>query len=275
MMDHFGGINTIFALLSSGSQIVTVKDRSIETVLDAIDRHKVKLLPTTPSFLSLMVASGLWKQKDLSSLERITYGTETMPETLLRKLCEIFPNCTLQQTYGLSELGVMKSKSKDNNSISVQLGGKGFEYQIRNGILWIKSDYAMEGYLNAASPFDKDGWMNTQDVVEQDGDYLIIKGRETDIINVGGQKVYPAEVENIIQDIEEVVDVVVFGETNVVLGQSVSCKVSLSQNSVLTTFEAKKKIRRTCKKFLAPYKVPAKIYFSSELVSGRQKKIRR
>lgn len=276
MMDHFGGINTIFALLSSGSQIVTLRDRSIETVLAAIEKYGVKLLPTTPSFLSMLVASGLWKTRNLSSLERITYGTETMSETLLGRVTQIFPNCTFQQTYGLSEIGVLRTSSKNNNSISVKIGGAGFEYQVRKNILWIKSDYAMEGYLNAPSPFDEDGWMNTQDVVELDGEFLVIKGRETDIINVGGQKVYPAEVENVILGISEVVDVLVFGESNVVLGQSISCRVNWSRRGNESVRDIKIKIRSYCKTVLAPFKIPSKVYLTDEpLVSGRQKKVRK
>ena len=118
--------------------------------------------------------------------------------------------------------------------------------------------------------------MNTQDVVELDGEFLVIKGRETDIINVGGQKVYPAEVENVILGISEVVDVLVFGESNVVLGQSVSCRVNWSRRGNESVRDIKIKIRSYCKTVLAPFKIPSKVYLTDEpLVSGRQKKVRK
>lgn len=55
----------------------------------------------------------------------------------------------------------------------------------------------MLGYLNAASPFTDDGWFKTGDEVEQDGEWLRILGRRSEIINVGGEKVSPAEIEGV------------------------------------------------------------------------------
>ena len=79
----------------------------------------------------------------------------------------------------------------------------------------------MLGYLNAPSPFDADGWFNTQDAVEQDGEWLRFLGRTSDLINVGGQKVYPAEVESVLLELENVLDVTVRGEPNPIIGQIV------------------------------------------------------
>ena len=92
-------------------------------------------------------------------------------------------------------------------------------------ILWIKSSYAMVGYLNADSGFDEAGWFNTQDKVEVDGEYFRILGRVTDLINVGGQKVYPAEVESVILEMEDIQDVAIYGESHSLLGQIVVAKV--------------------------------------------------
>ena len=198
MLDHFGGINTILAITASLGTVVTAEDRAIATICAAIQNHKVELLPTTPSFLTLLAATDLAQRYDLSSLKRITYGTETMPQATLDRIRARFPGVELQQTYGLSEVGVLRSQSRPDGSLWVRIGGSGFETQVRDGILWIRSDYRMVGYLNAPSGFDAEGWFNTQDRVEVDGDYFRILGRVTDLINVGGQKVYPAEVEDVI-----------------------------------------------------------------------------
>jgi long-chain acyl-CoA synthetase len=56
---------------------------------------------------------------------------------------------------------------------------------------------AMLGYLNATSPFDREGWMNTQDLVEVDGEFVRILGRKSEMINVGGKQVHPIEVEDV------------------------------------------------------------------------------
>lgn len=273
LIDHFGGINTSFALLSSLSKIIVLQDRSIHTVCKAIEGNQVKLLPTTPSFLNLFIASGAWKDYNLSSLDRITYGTEVMPESTLQKLTEIFPNTNFQQTYGLSELGVLKSESKSGNSLFVKVGGSGFQTKVVNNELWIKSDFAMEGYLNAANPFDENGWMNTGDFVEVEGEYVKILGRNSDIINVGGQKVFPSEVEEVILQLDWVIDVSVFGEKHSLLGEIVVAKVKVKEEMPINNL--KSNIRKHCLSKLSPFKAPSKVLFvDAELHNKRHKKIR-
>src|SRR5437868_11854523 len=85
LYDHIGGFNTMLYQLSNGGCIVTVQDRDPDTVLRTIERHKVELLPTSPTFINLILLSEAHRRYDLSSLKIVTYGTEPMPEsTLLR-----------------------------------------------------------------------------------------------------------------------------------------------------------------------------------------------
>lgn len=274
MIDHFGGINTILAITSSLGTVVTVSERSAANICSAIERYKVELLPATPSFLTLLMASKLYSEFDLSSLKRITYGTEVMPQTTLDRVLKAFPGVTLQQTYGLSEVGVLRSQSRDDGSLWVRIGGEGFQTRIVDGILWIKSEFAMVGYLNAPSEFDADGWFNTQDRVDVDGDYFRILGRVTDLINVGGQKVYPAEVEDVILNLENVLDVAVFGEQHNLLGQIVVAKIVLEHPE--TVESVKRRVRQACLAQLSSYKVPAKVVLTEDVLhSVRQKKVRR
>lgn len=273
MIDHFGGINTLLAITSCLGTVVTVGDRSVEKICSAISTYKVELLPATPSFLNLLILSQLYKKYDLSSLKRITYGTEVMPESTLKRIQELFPEVKLLQTYGLSEVGVLHSQSRSDGSTWVRVGGAGFQTKVVDDILWIKSSYAMVGYLNADSGFDEFGWFNTQDKVEVDGEYFRILGRVTDLINVGGQKVYPAEVESVILEMEDIQDVAIYGESHNLLGQIVVAKVlTLGGHSA---DELKKKIRLFCNGKLAPFKIPVKVIVSDmSLYSARHKKIR-
>lgn len=274
MIDHFGGINTILAIVSSLGTVVTVADRSVQSICEAIARYRVELLPATPSFLTLLTAGGAHRTYDLSSLKRITYGTEVMPQATLDRVRAAFPGVELQQTYGLSEVGVLRSQSRGDGSLWVRVGGEGFQTKVVDGILWIRSDYAMEGYLNAPSEFDAEGWFNTQDRVEVDGEYFRILGRATELINVGGQKVYPAEVENVLLGLDNVLDAAVFGEPHALLGQIVVAKVQLAQPEPVE--ELKKRVRRACLAQLAPFKAPTKVLLAEgPLHSARQKKVRR
>jgi len=274
MIDHFGGINTILAITANLGTVVTVSNRSVASVCSAIERHKVELLPTTPSFLTLLMVSKLHHIYDLSSLKLITYGTEVMPQSTLDRVGKAFPNVKLQQTYGLSEVGVLHSQSRSDGSLWVRIGGDGFNTKIIDDVLWIKSNYAMVGYLNAQSNFDSEGWFNTQDKVEVDGDYIRILGRETDLINIGGQKVYPAEVESVILELDNIKDVMVFGENHSLVGQIVVAKVILINPEPIVSVKAR--VRQNCRSKLALYKVPAKVILvEDDLYNVRQKKIRK
>ena len=274
LLDHIGGINTLFYTLSNGGTVVSVQSRDPEVVCRAIEHHKVELLPTSPTFLNMLLISEAYRHHDLSSLELVTYGTEVMPESTLKRIHEVFPEVRLLQTYGLSELGILRSKSKDSNSLWVKVGGEGFETKVVDGTLWIRAESAMMGYLNAPSPFDEEGWMNTEDVVEVDGDYIRILGRRTEIINIGGQKVYPAEVESVLMQMDNIRDATVCGEKNPITGSIVAAQVNLFEPEELS--ELKRRIRAFCKDKLAPYKIPIKVEITEqEQFSARYKKMRR
>lgn len=274
LYDHIGGFNTLLYQLSNGGCIVTVGRRDPDTVLAAIERHKVELLPTSPTFMNLILLSEAYTRHDLTSLQTVTYGTEPMPESTLRRFHEIFPNVQLLQTYGLSEVGILRSKSRSSDSLWVRIGGEGFETRIAEGLLEIKAESAMLGYLNAPSPFTEDGWFITNDRVEVDGEYMKILGRVSEIINVGGQKVYPAEVESAIQEFDNVAEVSVYGEKNPIVGQIVCAKVRPKRSEDEREFV--KRLKAFCRGRLQSFQVPVKIKISEAEQHGeRFKKMRR
>ncbi|HKO44952.1 MAG TPA: fatty acid--CoA ligase family protein [Pyrinomonadaceae bacterium] len=277
LYDHIGGINTLLYTMANAGCIITVNKRDPDSVLEAVEKHRVELLPTSPTFLNLVLLSQAYKRYDLGSLKTITYGTEPMPETTLKRFHELYPGIHLQQTYGLSELGILRSKSKDQDSLWVRVGGDGFETRVVDGILHVKARSAMLGYLNAASPFTDDGWFNTGDAVEVDGEYIRILGRKSEIVNVGGQKVYPAEVENVIQELAEVAEVTVYGERHPITGSIVCADITPSSS----IDESQQKeivllVKKHCREKLASYKVPIKVRITSESQhTERFKKARR
>jgi acyl-coenzyme A synthetase/AMP-(fatty) acid ligase len=273
--DHIGGVNTMLHTLSNGGCLITVQERNPDTVLETVEKYKAELLPTSPTFLNLVLMSEAYKRHDLSSLKTISYGTEPMSEFTLRRLHELFPKVNLQQTYGLSELGILRSKSRDAASLWVRIGGEGFESRVVDGTLHIKARSAMLGYLNAPSPFTEDGWFNTGDAVEVDGEYVRILGRKSEIINVGGEKLYPAEVESVIEELPSVAQAVVYGEKNVITGNIVCADIT-STASELDHKELISSIKQHCRERLERYKVPVKIKIVAESqYTDRFKKSRR
>lgn len=273
LFDHIGGVNTMLYTLSNGGCMVTVEERTPDAVLSAIEKYKVELLPTSPTFINILLLGEAYQRHNLESLRIVSYGTEPMPENSLARFHRLFPKIKLVQTYGLSEVGILRSKSKSSESLWVKVGGEGFQTRVVEGILQIKTQSAMLGYLNAKSPFSEDGWFNTQDYVEVDGEYIKILGRKSEIINVGGEKVYPQEIENVIQQIENVAEVTVFGEKNPITGKIVCANVRLLVNEEKKLFVSR--LKKFCSLKLQSYKIPIKVNIVDEKqYSERFKKVR-
>jgi acyl-coenzyme A synthetase/AMP-(fatty) acid ligase len=233
-----------------------------------IEEFRVKLLPATPTFLNLLLVSGALKVHDLSTLEIITYGAEPMPQSTLDRLRQAFPNVRFQQTYGLIEVGVLRSKSRENGSLWVKVGGEGYSTRVVDGVLEIKTASMILGYLNAPSPITPDGWFITGDAVEQDGEWLRILGRKAEIINVGGEKVYPTEVESVIHEMDNIAEVTVYGEKNALIGNIVCAKVRTvrpEEPAALT-----ERLKRLCQDRLERFKVPVKVIVMEEEQYGER-----
>jgi acyl-coenzyme A synthetase/AMP-(fatty) acid ligase len=272
-LDHIGGVNTLLHTLSQGGAVITVQERSPNVVFAAIADHQVEVLPTTPTFLNMVLISGAHERYSTESLRLITYGTEPMPLQTLQRLKAALPPVRFKQTYGLSELGILPTRSKDDDTLWVKLGNAGFDHKIVDGVLWIRSEMAMLGYLNAPAPFDDEGFFDTQDEVETQGEYLRILGRRSEIINVGGEKVYPSEVESILLEIPNIAEATVCGRPSPVTGMVVKATVQLVEPE--DSKSVTRRVRAHCGARLEGFKVPAVVEVSAATQhSERFKKLR-
>lgn len=279
LFDHIGGLNTLFNGLSTGALIVARQNRDPETIAQAIQKQKVTLLPASPTFLNLFLISGVLSRYDLSSLRFITYGTEPMPESLLKRIKEAFPKAKLIQTFGTSETGISHTSSRSSASTLIKFDDPNTEYKIVDGELWLRSKSQILGYLNhEMSRFTEDGWFKTGDLLEpanqeEDENYFRIVGRKQEIINVGGEKVTPSEVESTLLEIPEIDDCLVYAESNSITGQIVAAEIVLKANCDPKTL--KRAIKNYCRSKLSDYKIPVKIYFKEATnISNRYKKMR-
>jgi len=275
MFDHIGGINTLLNTISMGAVAVLPSTRDPLEIGSLMQKHSVNVLPSSPTFLNLLLINGVFEQCDLSKLKMITYGTEPMPENLLKRLRATLPRVRFLQTFGTSETGITQSSSRSSDSLDMKIGTENIDYKIVEGELYLKSKTQVLGYLNANMDcFTSDGWFKTGDLVDVlDDGYIRILGRNKEIINVGGEKVLPSEVESVLLEIDEVLDVTVSGKANAITGQTVTTEVVVK--SGLDDSLMKKKIRDHCRVRMSGYKVPTKIRIISEpKYSQRFKKIR-
>lgn len=275
MFDHIGGLNTLFNCLSMGVYITIPKNRNPNDIAKLIEKNKINILPSSPTFLNLMCISNVFDSYDLSSIRMITYGTEAMPESLLLKLKEKLPKVKFLQTFGTSETGIMNTSSLSSSSTLLKFEDINQEYKIVNDELWLRSKTQILGYINHSNEsFTKDGWFMTGDLVEQTADgYIKIIGRLKEQINVGGEKVLPAEVESVIMELDSIEDCIVKSERNAITGQMVVVDVVLKDGYNFKN--EKSKIKSHCRIKLEPYKIPARInVIDKVLFTNRFKKVR-
>ena len=210
-----------------GGTLTIPPSRRPEDVCESVERAKVNVLPVSPTFINLLLLSGLHRRFDLTSLRIIAFGAEPMPEPLLKRVKESFPGVELQQKFGTSETSAIRIKGDGDGSLFFRIDDPKVEHRIVDGELWLKSGTRVLGYLNATmESFTEEGWFRTGDLVEEDEKGCIrIVGRAKEVINVGGEKVFPAEVEGLLHEMEEIADVMVYGEPNAITGQGVTADI--------------------------------------------------
>ena len=259
MFDHIGGINTMLNILSMNATMIIPQNRNADDICKLIEEYKIAVLPSSPTFLNLILINRSYEKYDLSSLRMITYGTETMPEGLLNRLKAVFSKVRFLQTFGTSETGIAATSSKSSSSTFMKIDDENLEYKIVDNELWLRSKTQILGYLNRSmESFTNDGWFKTGDLVELDNEgFIKIIGRNKEIINVGGQKVLPSEVESVLLGMDEIEDCLVYGEQNAITGQSVSCDLVLK--SGVEADGLKILVRKFCKDKLDNFKIPTRV----------------
>lgn len=268
LFDHIGGINTLLHTLFNRGVVVAPESRTVNSILNTCLEYGVELLPTTPTFLRMMLISGAIPNMVPKSLKVITYGTERMDQPTLDNLCNMLPSIDFRQTYGMSELGIVRVKSEARNSLYMKVGGEGVETRVVNKVLHIRSNSRMLGYLNAASPFDAEGWFDTKDVVDLKGEFYKITGRINDVINVGGLKFMASEVERVALTFPKIAFVKVSPKHNPITGQHVELIVQPATEENLDKGE----LMAFLKERLQPHMVPKRILIENVALSHRFKK---
>ena len=272
LFDHIGGLNTMFSTFCMGGSLIIPKSRKDPyEIARLIEEFNINLLPTSPTLLNLLLISGAYQRYNLDSLKLITYGTESMSESLLNRLKKTFPKVRFKQSFGTSEIGIASS----NGDLLINITD--MDFKIINNELFIKSPTQSIGYLNASNEVFKDGYFPTGDIVnvisKNNKEYLHIVGRKKDLINIGGEKVLPQEIENTLLEMPSIKDCLVYGESNPITGESISVKIVSDLN--LNNMELKKEIRKFCKDKLAPYKIPTKVVIVDSInATNRGKKQR-
>jgi acyl-CoA synthetase (AMP-forming)/AMP-acid ligase II len=225
--DHIGGLDMGWRALAAGQVLVEPPSEvSPDSVAATVASRQVQVLAATPSFLNLMLLAEVHHRHDLTSLRLIPYGAEPMPAGLLHRLRAAFPAVDFVQRFGTSETGALPV-SEGNGGMQLRTTATGYAWKVVDGELWVRSPSRALGYLsgNSAS-FGDDGWFRTGDLAEAGPHGSIrVLGRLQELINVGGEKVLPDEVESFLLGHPLVADCRVGATASVILGQVVAADI--------------------------------------------------
>lgn len=258
LLDHIGGLHTWFSCLAQQGCLVIPEARTPEAVGKAIVQHRVALLPATPSFLAMMLSQEVHKRYPMPDLKLITFGTEPMSAALFASLKTAFPGVRFLQTFGTSETGILKTDFSRDGSLSINFREAEDSWRIVDGELQLKSARLSLGYMgHDNSRFLEDGWYRTGDLAEVDAlGQVKILGRQASVINVGGLKLQPIEVETVLYDYPGITYCKVESEMHALTGQIVVATVAFHIPPDTATW--KQELRKFCLERLEKYKVPVK-----------------
>lgn len=262
---HFAGLQVFFQAFFNKNPMIYVFDVDRTQIQELFQKYKVTHISATPTFYRSVLP---YFTEKILTVERITMGGEKYDEALENRLSEIFPNAKIRNVYASTEAGSIFSAKGDVFHISPRLMGKikieGSELLIHKSLMG-ESDYLkLEG-----------DWYRTGDIVERiDNEHLRFISRKTEMINVGGYKVNPHEVEEAIKSISGVIDAVVNARSNKITGSILTAQVVVENNVDIRQKE--KEIIKNLKEKLQSWKVPRIIEFVDEIELTRTgKKVRK
>jgi acyl-coenzyme A synthetase/AMP-(fatty) acid ligase len=275
---RYGGLQIYLRALVSGASLVL--SNSEEDVTDHVARlaqHEVSHLSGTPSH---------WRRALMNpaigkiSPRYVRLSGEIADQAILDALRTTFPRAVIGHAYASTEAGVAFDVNDGRSGFpAAYLAGArdGVEMRIIDGSLRIRSSANASAYLGAAKPLaGADGFVDTGDIVEQHGDRCYFAGRKGGIINIGGLKVHPEEVEAVINRHPRVRMSLVHGKQSPITGSIVVADVVLSAGQQLETtrqIEVKNEILQFCRDALPRHKVPASISFVPRLAVGATGKL--
>jgi long-chain acyl-CoA synthetase len=274
--ESVAGIETLLEVIAHDLILVSsVGDLAPSKVSELIRNNAVDYFQTTPTFMNLMILTGQVEANNLKGLKKIAYGSEPSQQFVTNTFREKLPNIELVHTYGMSEIGILKTITDTNDPSRFRFDPRFIDYKVVDGILEVKSMTKMIKYLNFEEPSNSMGaiWFNTSDQVIVEDDFLRILGRSGDLINVGGRKFFPSEIENLIRDLEDVKDITITTEKNEMIGTVIIANIVIEAE--VDEIDFRMKFKNFCQEKIISYMHPHKIKIKREIeISPRFKKMR-
>ena len=271
----FAGFQVILTALSGGTPLAALSNPDVVALAKLAVEFQPTSISGTPTFWRafLLAIAG---SEDAIPLRHATLGGEAVDQATLDLIRGRFPASRVTHIYASTEAGAAFAVKDGRAGFPVDWLGTerdGLEVRVVDNVLQLRSPRRMERYVSGHdSPLRDDGWLDTGDLVTIDHDRVLFSGRKDSIINVGGQKVRPEEVETLILRLPGVVDAHVKGIPNPITGQLVGADIVAAPDIDETL------IRQAVKalgKSLPAYAVPRVVRIVSELpvtLSGKKRR---
>lgn len=292
-MSHSGGMSGVMNVpLYGGATLVVLRRFLAETVARVIEQYRATRFFGVPTMFVALLASEKAKSCDMTSLKACRTNAAPLPVAVKNDFDRLIGREVLIEGYGLTETSplthanpIEKAKAgsigiplpdTDAKVIDLKTGADLIVGQ--EGELVLRGPQIMKGYWGnpeATETALAGGWFHTGDVVRMDEEgYFFIVDRLKDMINSGGYKVWPREVEEILYTHPEVRMAMVFGVSDDYYGETVKACIVPKEEAKETI--TKDEITAFCKKKMASYKVPKHIEFRDSLpISAQGKMLRR
>ncbi|MFO7963854.1 MAG: class I adenylate-forming enzyme family protein [Desulfobacterales bacterium] len=292
---HIAGIISTYAVMSSGAAMVLPDAFTPKLFMETVQREKVSITYLVPTMFHMILEDPDFKKYDLTSLKSIGYGAMPMNDALLQRILREFPpDIRYSDNFGCTECNAtsiakrpedhdLSGEAKEVEKKLKRLKGVGvamsfgIETRIVDehnqevgpgevGEIVCRGDKVTPGYWQnpeaTAKAIDGEGWFHTGDMGWKDEDgFFYFADRAKDMINRGGENIYPMEVERVIAKHPKVMDVAVYGGADPKWGHIVAAAVVLRPGETL----AEEELISFCKADLASYKVPTFIDFVDSL----------
>jgi len=257
---HIAGIQVFFQALLNGNSIIRLFGLDTKNIYTEIKNNGITHISATPTFYRLLLPCN----KTFPSVERITSGGEKFNDKTFKQLKEIFPNAKITNVYASTEAGTLFASQNDIFTVRQEYESL---IHIENNELLIHSS------LMGRTETKIDEWYNTGDVIEivsQKPFKFRFVNRKSEMINVGGYKVNPLEVEEAILTLTGIKNVRVYSKSNSVLGNIICCDVVASSNKLTES-----SIRKFLQSKIQEFKIPRIIRFVEKLSTTRTGKLKR
>lgn len=278
---HIMAIEQMVAGLFLGRGCILIPSFNPREIVDLIHEGELYGLTGTPAMYWLLLHKTSLRESKAAAIRRLGFGAAPMAPDLLKELKEVFPSARLRNGYGLTEapsISALADLYMESHPTSVGKPTLGTEVKIVDpltreergpkvvGELAVRGALVSKGYFKApeeTGKFYQQGWFYTGDMAYRDSDgFLYLVGRSREMINRGGENVYPVEVENVLHLHPRILDVAVFGLPDPVMGSLVACAVVPRPHLERITLE---ELQAFCRDQLAAYKIPQKVFFLAEL----------